>query len=41
MLAGLGAVAAFDVAHLLGAFVNELAHERVLPDATWHSIGAR
>ncbi len=38
--AGIGAVAASDVAHLPWASVDELAHERVLHDTTRHSVGA-
>ena len=38
--AGVGAVAAPDVTHLPWASVDELADQRVLPDTTWHSVGA-
>lgn len=33
-------MAASDIASLLGAFVDELAHECLLPDTARHSVGA-
>ena len=33
-------MAAFYIAHLPGALVDELANECVLPDTAWHSVGA-
>lgn len=38
--AGVELVAASDVAHLPGAFVDELADQRLLPDAARHEVGA-
>lgn len=37
---GVGVVATSDVARLLGAAFDELAHERLLPDTARHSVGA-
>lgn len=38
--AGVELVAASDIAHLPGAFVDELADERLLLDAARHEVGA-
>lgn len=40
-LPGIGAMAAFHVANLPGASVDAMAHKRLLPHATRHSLGAR